>query len=236
MGSSSSTSARHRCARRSCGPTRPSPRSSTRAVLPDSPAPGLVEFDAAVMASAALELARAALAAGGPVDAVGIANQRGSAVVWDRATGEPIGPGLGWQDLRTVGRCLELRPTDFASHPTSGRDQDRVPPRRRRPAADPRPVCRHGRQLDRVDLVRRRAARHRRHQRRDHRAGRIAIAPCGPPRVLEALRIRARHAPPDRRLHRRARRCERPSRRATDRRARRRPAGIAHRSGLRATR
>jgi glycerol kinase len=81
----------------------------TRAVLPESPAPSLVEFDAAVMASAALDLARAALAAGGPVDAVGIANQRGSAVVWDRATGEPTGPGLGWQDLRTVGRCLELR-------------------------------------------------------------------------------------------------------------------------------
>jgi glycerol kinase len=30
-------------------------------------------------------------------------------VVWDRATGEPVGPGIGWQDLRTVGRCLELR-------------------------------------------------------------------------------------------------------------------------------
>ena len=40
---------------------------------------------------------------------MGIANQRGSTLVWDRATGEPVGPGLGWQDLRTVGRCLELR-------------------------------------------------------------------------------------------------------------------------------
>ena len=29
--------------------------------------------------------------------------------MWDRATGEPIGPGLGWQDLRTVGACLTLR-------------------------------------------------------------------------------------------------------------------------------
>ena len=27
-------------------------------------------------------------------------------VVWDRATGEPIGPALGWQDLRTVGECI----------------------------------------------------------------------------------------------------------------------------------
>ena len=54
-------------------------------VLPDAPAPGLVEFDASAMAQSALEVARAVLADHGPVDAVGIANQRGSTVVWDRA-------------------------------------------------------------------------------------------------------------------------------------------------------
>jgi glycerol kinase len=78
-------------------------------LLPDSPAPGLVEFDAAAMARVSLELAADVLAQAGPVAAVGVANQRGSTVVWDRATGEPVAPGLGWQDLRTVGRCLELR-------------------------------------------------------------------------------------------------------------------------------
>jgi glycerol kinase len=60
------------------------------------------------MAAAVLDVARAALAAGGPVDAVGVANQRASAIVWDRATGKPIGPGIGWQDLRTVFDCLTL--------------------------------------------------------------------------------------------------------------------------------
>src|SRR5690606_35612913 len=75
-------------------------------VLPSSPAPGLVEFDPVAMADAALGVARAALAEGGPVAAVGITNQRASTIVWDRATGEPVGPGLGWQDLRTVGDCL----------------------------------------------------------------------------------------------------------------------------------
>ncbi|HEY2814234.1 MAG TPA: FGGY family carbohydrate kinase [Acidimicrobiales bacterium] len=80
-----------------------------RPLLPSTPAPGLVEFDAAEMASAALECAQAALAAGGPVDGVGITNQRASTIVWDRATGEPVGPGLGWQDLRTVGTCLVVR-------------------------------------------------------------------------------------------------------------------------------
>ncbi len=77
-----------------------------RQVLPDTPAPGLVEFDPTVMVDAALDVARAALAEGGPVAAVGITNQRASTVVWDRATGRPVGPGLGWQDLRTVGDCL----------------------------------------------------------------------------------------------------------------------------------
>src|SRR3954471_14420977 len=79
-----------------------------REVLPSSPVPNFVEFDAGAMASAAMDVARAALDAGGPVEAVGIANQRSSTIVWDRATGEPVGPGLGWQDLRTVIECLTL--------------------------------------------------------------------------------------------------------------------------------
>ena len=78
-------------------------------VLPSSPAPGFVEFDPVAMAAAVLEVAGATLAAGGPVDGVGIANQRASTIVWDRGTGEPVGPGIGWQDLRTVGTCLVLR-------------------------------------------------------------------------------------------------------------------------------
>jgi glycerol kinase len=78
-------------------------------LLPDSPAPGLVEFDAAAMAGVILDVATRALADGGPVDAVGIANQRASTIVWDRGTGTPVAPGIGWQDLRTVGRSLELR-------------------------------------------------------------------------------------------------------------------------------
>jgi glycerol kinase len=78
-------------------------------LLPDTPADGMVEFDAQLMASTCIELARAVIDAVGAVDAVGISNQRGSTIVWDRATGEPVGPGIGWQDLRTVGTCLALR-------------------------------------------------------------------------------------------------------------------------------
>ena len=78
-------------------------------VLPDTPFPGLVEFDAIAIADAVRQVATRSLADGGPVDAVGIATQRASTLVWDRATGQPVGPGLGWQDLRTVGTCLELQ-------------------------------------------------------------------------------------------------------------------------------
>jgi glycerol kinase len=78
-----------------------------RSCPPSSPAPGLVEFDAIEMASKVLDAAHAAIAKfGSPIDAVGITNQRASVVVWDRETGEPIGPGLGWQDLRTVMECI----------------------------------------------------------------------------------------------------------------------------------
>ena len=81
----------------------------SRRLLPSSPAPGLVEFDPAAMAATALEVARESLAAAGPVDAVGVASQRASTVLWDRASGRPVGPGIGWQDLRTVGDCLVLQ-------------------------------------------------------------------------------------------------------------------------------
>jgi glycerol kinase len=78
-------------------------------VLPSTPFPGLVEFDPAEMATAVLEVARRSLAEGGPVEGVGIANQRASTIVWERSTGTAVGPGLGWQDLRTVGDCLVLQ-------------------------------------------------------------------------------------------------------------------------------
>ena len=83
--------------------------SHDRELLPDSPADGMVQFDAELLGATCLELARAALDSGGPVDAVGISDQRGSTVVWDRKSGVPVGPGLGWQDLRTIGACLTLR-------------------------------------------------------------------------------------------------------------------------------
>ncbi len=80
--------------------------SAVRSTPPETPAPGRVEFDAAALRDAVLsgiaEVQTAAQAAGLPgIRAVGVTAQRASTVLWDRATGRPLGPGLGWQDVRT---------------------------------------------------------------------------------------------------------------------------------------
>jgi glycerol kinase len=76
---------------------------------PSSPFAGLVEFDGAAMRDAVLRVANSALTSVGSVQAVGITAQRASTIVWDSRTGEPLAPGLSWQDLRTVGDCIRLR-------------------------------------------------------------------------------------------------------------------------------
>lgn len=81
-----------------------------RPLPPQSPAPGLVEFDADVLADTALDAARAVMSRHrGGVEAVGVSNQRASCVLWDRDSGAALAPGIGWQDLRTVGDCLDLK-------------------------------------------------------------------------------------------------------------------------------
>ncbi len=74
------------------------------------PHPGEVEHDPADLLAASVEACREALrAANVRVDAMGITNQRETVVLWDRASLEPIGPALVWQDRRTTARCAELR-------------------------------------------------------------------------------------------------------------------------------
>jgi glycerol kinase len=80
------------------------------------PRPGWVEHDALEIwantrAVAAEALARAELR---PEDvaAIGITNQRETTVVWDRATGEPVGPAIVWQDTRTQDICTALGEPD----------------------------------------------------------------------------------------------------------------------------
>jgi glycerol kinase len=74
-----------------------------------TPNPGEVELDAAEIAQLALELSMRTLNDGGAAEVVGITNQRATTIVFDPATGQPVGPALGWQDLRTVIDCLVLQ-------------------------------------------------------------------------------------------------------------------------------
>jgi glycerol kinase len=77
------------------------------------PRPGWVEHDpdeiwdavAATLAGLLAELAEA----GRSVTAIGITDQRETAVVWDRRTGRPLHRALVWQDRRTAGECERLR-------------------------------------------------------------------------------------------------------------------------------
>lgn len=41
--------------------------------------------------------------------AVGIANQRETTIMWERATGRPIYPAIVWQDRRTAAHCAKLQ-------------------------------------------------------------------------------------------------------------------------------
>ncbi len=86
-------------------------------LLPSSPEPGMVEIDAVALGRLTLDLARDAIEQCGRVDGVAISNQRASTVVWDAASGEPLGPGLGWQDLRTIGLCFAAREHGFRPAP-----------------------------------------------------------------------------------------------------------------------
>ncbi|MGH7634756.1 MAG: FGGY family carbohydrate kinase, partial [Gemmatimonadaceae bacterium] len=74
------------------------------------PAPGEVEHDAEFLFRSAIDAARDALAmARVEVAAIGITNQRETTVLWDRATLEPLGRAIVWQDRRTAARCDQLR-------------------------------------------------------------------------------------------------------------------------------
>ncbi len=102
--------------------------------LPATPAPGIVEFDAVELAEATLDVARQALSDAAaesgapgarvdPVEAVGIANQRASTVVWDRATG-PTGRARG-----SAGRtCAPPAPASCCSARVCGWPPTRLPP------------------------------------------------------------------------------------------------------------
>ena len=76
------------------------------------PEPGWVEVDADVVWGAQLAAARRVLDVSKiearEIAAIGITNQRETTVVWEAATGRPVGPAIVWQCRRTARFCEEL--------------------------------------------------------------------------------------------------------------------------------
>ena len=83
------------------------------------PKPGWVEHDLGeIWHSITVALERALSGAGvSPSDcaAIGITNQRETAVVWERDTGRPIHRAIVWQDRRTAARCRDMKETGLES-------------------------------------------------------------------------------------------------------------------------
>ena len=176
----------------------------------------------------------------GDIAAIGITNQRETALVWDRRTGKPIHRAIVWQDRRTADVCaraasapghepLVTRQDRPAARPLFLGHQDRLAARPRRGRARARrgrrARLRHRRQLPALAPDRRRGARHRRHQRLAHAALRHRTSGAWDDELLAALRRAARDAARGARLRRRLRR--RPSRRLLGARASRSAASPA---------
>jgi glycerol kinase len=84
------------------------------------PHPGWVEHDPEHWYEALLAASSEALAAAGAeassLAAIGITNQRETAVLWDRASLRPAHPAIVWQDRRTADRCAALREAGWEAH------------------------------------------------------------------------------------------------------------------------
>lgn len=84
-----------------------------REIAQHFPEPGWVEHDADEIWSAQVSVAVEALSRAHirprDVAGIGITNQRETAIVWDRETGQPISRAIVWQDRRTAPMCDALR-------------------------------------------------------------------------------------------------------------------------------
>ena len=77
------------------------------------PGPAEVEHDPEAIWSTQLGTARRVLAESGTdpaaIAAIGLTNQRETTIVWERATGRPVGNAIVWQSRVTAARCDALR-------------------------------------------------------------------------------------------------------------------------------
>ena len=147
------------------------------------------------------------------------------------STGEPVGPGIGWQDLRTVGTCLVLQGDGIRLAPNLSATKlayllDTYDPDRSRD------LC-FGTVDSWIAWTLSAGAAHVTDATNAALTGlRTADQTAWHDGILDALRIPRSCLPRDRRLDRRLRRGLVPSRRATDRRDRGGSTGVAGRPGM----
>ena len=86
--------------------------SSDREITQYYPEPGWVSHDPEELFQSTLAVSREAMSLAGiqahQVAAMGIANQRETTLVWDRAAGHPVGQAVVWQCRRTAPLCQQM--------------------------------------------------------------------------------------------------------------------------------
>ncbi len=82
------------------------------------PQPGWIEHDPLEIWQSQLDTARQVLQESGigaaDITALGIANQRETTILWERASGKPVANAIVWQDRRTESLCQALREQGLA--------------------------------------------------------------------------------------------------------------------------
>lgn len=76
------------------------------------PQPGWVEHDARDIWGTQLEVTQTLIkrcSSPEKIVALAVTNQRETTVLWDRQTGQPVGPAIVWQDRRTADQCAAMR-------------------------------------------------------------------------------------------------------------------------------
>ena len=123
------------------------------------PRPGWVEHDPEQIWQSVVSTCReAAAAADGPIAAIGIANQRETTVLWDRATGRPVHNAIVWQDRRTAELCARWRQRGARRKPSRSAPASSSipisPHRRSAGCSTPCPACANAPRPARLPLAR----------------------------------------------------------------------------------
>lgn len=82
-----------------------------------TPRESWVEHDAEEIWDSQLKVAREVLkdieGGAGAITTIGITNQRETTILWDRASGKPVGPAIVWQCRRSTGICKHLKDAGY---------------------------------------------------------------------------------------------------------------------------